>query len=375
MKLTFGIINNSPFNNNHKTPVSCGSFLFNTMQVDYIVVGLGLAGIAFCEQLEKHNKSFVVFDSGTNISSVVAGGLYNPVTLKRFTASWNALKQIETARPFYENLEKKLHVKLDYKTPVFRIFASVEEQNLWFEASDKPVLEKFIVPKIKESQNQHIQAPFGMGEVEHSGRIDTALLIASYKEYLIKRNRLIENDFEYQLLEIDEPFKYQSFTFKNIVFSEGFGLKKNPWFSHLPLVGNKGELLTIKSTELKTDLIVKASVFIIPLGNDLYRVGATYNWKDKDTNPTPEAKQELTEKLDKILNCAYEVVHQEAGVRPTTKDRKPLVGLHPQIKNMFVLNGLGTRGVMIAPSVAEDLFDFIEKNNPLDKEIDIDRFF
>lgn len=345
------------------------------MQLDYIVVGLGLAGIAFCEQLEKHNKTFVVFDSGTNLSSIVAGGLYNPVTLKRFTAAWNAEQQIQTALPFYENLENKLQVKLDYKTPVYRIFVSIEEQNLWFEASDKPVLEKYIIPEIKQSQNKHIHAPFGLGEVAHSGRIDTALLIASYKNYLLKKNLLVENDFEYQLLEISESLKYKSFTAKNIVFTEGFGLKKNPWFKNLPLVGNKGELLTIKSTELKMDLIVKASVFIIPLGNDLYRVGATYNWTDKDTNPTTEAKQELTEKLDKILNCPYEVIHHEAGVRPTVIDRKPLVGVHQQLKNMFVLNGLGTRGVMIAPSVAADLFDFIENSIPLDKEIDIARFF
>lgn len=344
------------------------------MQVDYIIVGLGLAGIAFCEQLEMHNKSFVVVDSGTNISSVVAGGLYNPVTLKRFTASWNALKQVKAAPTFYENLENKLQVKLDYKTPVYRIFASVEEQNLWFEASDKPVLEKFIVPEIKQPQNQYIHAPFGMGEVAYSGRIDTALLIASYKNYLLKKNQLVESDFEYQLLEKDESFKYKSYTAKNIVFSEGFGIKNNPWFNHLPLVGNKGELLTIRSTELKLYDIVKAAVFIIPMENDLYKVGATYNWTDKDTNPTEEAKIELTEKLDKILNCSYEIIHQEAGVRPTVIDRKPLVGAHPQIKNMFVLNGLGTRGVMIAPSVAVDLYEFIENNIPLDKEIDIARF-
>jgi len=37
-------------------------------------------------------------------------------------------------------------------------------------------------------------------------------------------------------------------------------------------------------------------------------------------------------------------------------------------------NGLGTRGVMIAPYVAKQLFDFIEKEKPLDREINISRF-
>lgn len=349
-------------------------FLFLAMQVDYIIVGLGLAGIAFCEQLEKHNKSFVVFDSGLNVSSTVAGGAYNPVILKRFTASWDALDQIKTALPFYTHLENKLQVKLDYKTPFFRIFASVEEQNLWFEAADKPVLSHFLIPEVKYPENKQINAPFGLGEVAHTGRIDTALLIASYKNYLAQKNQLIGRGFDYECLTIGDKLKYKSILAKNIIFSEGFGLKKNPWFKHLPLTGNKGELLTIHAPELKLDKIVKSSVFIIPLGNELFRVGATYNSNDKDTNPTPEAKKELTDKLNKILNCSYEIIDHKAGVRPTVKDRKPLVGKHSQFKNLFVLNGLGSRGVMIAPSVAQKLFDFIENKIPLDKEIDIQRF-
>lgn len=55
------------------------------MEVDYIIVGCGLAGIAFCEQLRQNNKSFVVFDNSSQHSSTVAAGLYNPVILKRFT--------------------------------------------------------------------------------------------------------------------------------------------------------------------------------------------------------------------------------------------------------------------------------------------------
>jgi len=344
------------------------------MQVDYIVVGLGLAGIAFCEQLEKHNKSFIVFDSGLNVSSTVAGGVYNPVILKRFTASWDALNQIQTALPFYTQLENKLKVKLDYKTPVFRIFASVEEQNLWFEAADRPVLSHFLIPEVKYPGNTHITAPFGMGEVAHTGRIDTALLIERYKSYLAQKSQFIESDFEYESLEMGAQLKYKSISAKSIIFSEGFGQKMSPWFNHLPLTGNKGELLTIKAPELKLDHIVKSSVFIIPLGDDLFRVGATYNPNDKDTNPTPEAKKELTDKLNKILNCPYEIVEHEAGVRPTVNDRKPLVGVHSQFKNLFVLNGLGSRGVMIAPSVAQKLYEFIENKIPLEKEIDINRF-
>jgi len=51
-----------------------------------------------------------------------------------------------------------------------------------------------------------------------------------------------------------------------------------------------------------------------------------------------------------------------------------LVGRHPEHPQLSVLNGLGTRGVMIAPTVAKNLFNHLEKEEILDVEIDINRF-
>ncbi|NCT17225.1 MAG: FAD-dependent oxidoreductase [Flavobacteriaceae bacterium CG2_30_34_30] len=342
--------------------------------VDYIIVGLGLAGIAFCESLEKHNKSFVVFDNASNASSLVAGGMYNPVILKRFTIAWRAPEQMEAATPFYKRLEQKLDVKLDYKLPVLRRFTSVEEQNLWFEAADRRQLENFLNTKLVPNTNSSISAPYGYGEVLHTGRVDTSLLLHAYASYLEKHERLYNQSFDYKLLQIDEPFHYNGILAKNIVFAEGFAMNQNPFFEYLPLDGTKGELLTIKAPSLKLESILNAAVFIIPLGNDLYKVGATYDWKDKAYTCTPEAKKDILGKLNKLINCPYKVINQEAGIRPTVKDRKPLIGVHPKHKNMFVLNGLGTRGVIIAPQVAAHLYAFIENGNAIDKEMDVKRY-
>ena len=47
---------------------------------------------------------------------------------------------------------------------------------------------------------------------------------------------------------------------------------------------------------------------------------------------------------------------------------------HKTYKNIYILNGLGTRGVMIGPYIANQLFNFIENEVPLEKEVDINRF-
>ena len=343
--------------------------------LDYIVVGLGLAGISFCEVLEQEGKSFKVVSDASQQASQVAGGLYNPVILKRFTLAWKAKEQMELAQPFYADLEQKLGKKLDYKVPVLRRFASIEEQNAWFEASDKPGLDHFLSTTIIQNKNNSIDAPFGFGEVKYTGRIDTGILVESYAAYLSERDLLKTESFDFSSFEHHSGhISYKSIEAKQIVFSCGYGLKNNPFFNYLPLNGTKGELLTIKAVDYKEESVIKSSVFSIPLGNDLYRIGATYKWKDKTNEPTEESKNELLEKLKTFLKCDFEVVDHVAGIRPTVSDRRPLVGQHPEHKNVYVLNGFGSRGVLIAPYASAQLFNYIENHESLDSEIDIQRF-
>jgi len=68
------------------------------------------------------------------------------------------------------------------------------------------------------------------------------------------------------------------------------------------------------------------------------------------------------------------VVNQLAGIRPTVTDRRPLVGQHPKYKNLYVLNGFGSRGVLIAPFASLQLLNSIETGSTIHSEMDISRF-
>ncbi len=344
------------------------------MKVDYLIVGSGLAGILFCEVLKQHNKTFVVYDDASQKSSIVAGGLYNPVILKRFTEVWKAKEQLDLALPMYKTLEEELNIKLDHKLPIYRLFASVEEQNNWFTACDKPNLAGFLSTKLIPNNNLSINGSCGFGEVLQTGRMDTKQLVLKYRQQLQANNNLVNEEFNYDDLNIKQGVTYKNYEAKHIVFAEGFGVIKNPFFKYLPLNPVKGELITIHAPDLKINFVLKSSVFLIPLKEDLYLVGATYNWEDKSNAITEAGKQELLSKLKKVITCDFKVVTQVAGIRPTVLDRRPLVGRQPNHENVYVLNGLGTRGVMIAPYVALELYNFIEHHKPLNKEIDIDRY-
>lgn len=343
--------------------------------LDYIVVGLGLSGIAISEELEKRGKSFLFFDDGSQNSSHVAGGLFNPVILKRYTLAWKADEQLELAIPFYRKLEQKLGKRFVNFWNIYKRFHSPEDQNEWFIAADRAGLEPFLDQELERNHNPHLIADYALGKVLHTGNIDTSLLLDSYKKYLKRKGLLKEERFCHESLEVKENhLEYENLKARNIIFCEGFGLKKNPFFNYLPLRGNKGEYITIKAPDLKLGFAVKASVFLMPLGSDLYKVGATYNNFDKSPEPTTEARVKLVKEVAKLITCDFEVVDQVAGIRPSVADRRPLVGAHPEISNLFCCNGFGSRGVLISPWISGRLLDHIETGKELDRDLDLQRF-
>ena len=343
--------------------------------LDYLIIGSGLAGISFAEIALLNHKSILVMDNNSQNSSKIAGGLYNPVILKRFSEVGQAKEHLLIMNEFFPNLERKLDCKVDFKMPILRKFFSIEEQNNWFAASDKVNLSPYLSTNLISRKYSAIDSPFGYGEVLQTGYVDTALLLNKYKEYLKSRQLYIEESFDYTLLkEESNSIQYKDIQARHIIFAEGFGMHANPYFNNLPLDGTKGELFIIKAPLLDLNVILNTSVFIIPLGDDLFKVGATYNWTDKTDTPTEEGRSELVEKIQEIIKCDFEIVKHFAGVRPTVKDRKPLVGTYKNHNSIHILNGLGTRGVMLGPAMAKVLFENIENQKPLDKAIDIKRF-
>jgi len=316
------------------------------MEVDYLIIGSGLAGISFAETCLLHHKKIMVLNDNSQNSTTIAGGLYNPIVLKRFTKIWEAEAQLAITIPFYKNLETKLDTTFLYEIPLFRKLNNIEEQNNWFTASDKPTLSNYLSSELNTLNNEAVENYYKFGKVNETGFLDTKKLKEKYTNYLVAENCYLEETFDYSKLVIkDDYVEYDAIKAKKIVFAEGFGIHNNPYFNNLPL------------------------------GNDLYKVGATYNWEDKSNQKTEEAKLELVTNLKELLNCNFEIIEHLAGVRPTVKDRRPLLGKHYKHNNLFILNGMGTRGVLFAPYLSDKLFQYIENKTELDNEISIERIY
>ena len=342
---------------------------------DFIIVGAGLAGVSFAHLLEQHDKSFCLLSDRSQVASLIAGGVYNPVVLKRFTPIWKAEEIMACANHFYDNIEATMGQPLRISLPVLRKFASVEEQNNWFAASDTPILQHYLSTTLRTTPSEALPAPYLLGEVLHTGRLDIERYIQLSLHSWQEAGVYHFHSFDYLALDIQPDFvAYQGVTAQHIVFCEGCGISKNPYFNSLPMRPCKGESLTIKAPDLQLQAIFKSDGSIISMGGDIYRVGATYDPEDLSDTITEAGRAELLEKLHKMTNCPYEIISHQAAIRPTVGDRRPLVGAHPLYPHLWVLNGLGTRGVLNAPMCAQVLYKAVFEGEEIPSEMNVNRF-
>jgi len=341
----------------------------------YLLVGFGVAGFSFMQQLEENKRSFLVIDTNSQQSSRIAGGMFNPIILKRFTPAWKAAEFLPYALLQFKKAELTYNDTYIHYIDIYRKLASVEEQNNWTVAMDKPIMREFM-QDLSFKKIEGIEAPFGYGVLRGTGIVNVAAVLDAAIKDLERKELLLKEKFNYEELEVKDTYiEYRGIKAKNIVFCEGYGMMENPFFNFLPLLGTKGEMLMIE-TKANIPHIVKSAAFLAPdvTKKGRYYVGATYNWQDKSNEPTEAARNQLEERLSKLLLEPYEVVMQKAGIRPTVKDRRPIIGKHPKHSSLSILNGMGTRGVILAPYMAKKLFEHIEFNLPLPKEVSINRF-
>lgn len=348
------------------------------MKVDFIIVGQGLAGTLLAHELFRKNRTVVVFnDPGQIKSSDVAAGLINPIIFRRMTKSWlvdDAFPQMETT---YQKLEELLHEQLYFPGRMLKIL-SEDEVDFWKEKIFANHLKAYleVEPNLNFKNSDKLKS-FSFGCVNKSGRIDIQKLISSFSKFLNQQNSIRNEKLNYEKLVLQfDSVTYDNLTASKIIFCEGSAASQNPFFNNLKFKHSKGEVLELKIPELNQDEIVSGEVFMMPIGNHCYKVGATYSWDDLNWETTESARIELLEKFRRIISINSEVINHKAGIRPTMHDRKPVIGLHPDNPQIGIFNGLGSKGVLLGPHFAQQFARFLLGNSSiLHPEVDIKRYF
>ncbi len=343
-------------------------------KLDYLVVGQGFAGSFLAYDLLQRKKSFLLIDApDLKSASSIAAGVYNPVVLKRFNPIWEAEEQVEYLRKKIKEIESFLGENFLNENPVYRIFHDEKEKETWIQKSEKPNLNPFLSKSVKD-RFTNLYSPFGASSVQHSGRVHVQSFLKTIRDYLLKNGFMKEAYFEYNLLHKERDWHYKEWTFQHVIFAEGSQVLRNPYFDFLPIRLNKGECLQFKLQKPLEDYIFKKRDFLFPLAKDKYYIGGTYNPGDTTPNPTVEAKTQLVNNFKEIYKSPYEIISHQAAFRPTTPDRRPIIGNHPHHENLHILNGLGSRGTLLGAKFSSMLIAHIEENTPIDDAVNIQRF-
>jgi glycine/D-amino acid oxidase-like deaminating enzyme len=345
--------------------------------VDYIIVGQGLAGSAVAMQLLKRGKKILVIDEPSrNNSSRVAAGLFNPITGKNTVKTWMADDLFPCLHQYYREVEKLTGKKFFYPLPIYKPFASVKEQNEWMGLSASEAFQNYIESIFSVSPFGHkLRDPFGGMMLKQCGYLNTQAYMLAVRSLIRSTSFFIDGLFdEADLVLENDNVSYQDFRGEKIIFCQGERGVSNKWFRNLPIRPLKGETLAIKS-DWKKDVILNRGVYMVP-GNHPgeCKIGSTYNFNDNSSEITQAGRQELIEKLEELIRLPYEIVDQDWGVRPTTPDRRPILGSHPDSEKLVIFNGLGTKGVSLAPYFSEVLIHWLEKKGTLHKAVAITRY-
>ncbi len=340
----------------------------------YLIVGQGLAGSLLAHRLEEQGISFKIIDSGVNESSRVAAGIINPIVFRRVTTSWMVNEAMDEALSYYSHLESKLGVKFLFSRTIRRAFSSQQEIDFWKKKSQTPEFAEYLShPDETKDIPDYLNAPFGNGLVNSVYYVETKAFVDANTAYFKEKEVLIQRDFDYALIS-ENGCDIDGEHFDKVVFCEGYRGIHNPFFKELPLTATKGQLLDLKIEGLiNKQEILNRKCFLLQMEDGSFKSGATYEWDSPNTITTEEARIDLSEKIGQLINLDFEITGQEAGVRPTTLDRRPLMGEHKEHKGIYIFNGLGAKGYLLAPLLSKIMANSLVFSNPISEEMNITR--
>lgn len=346
------------------------------MNVDFLIVGQGVAGSALAWTLDQRGCSVVLADDpALPMASTVAAGIVNPLTGRKLVRTWKADELFPFLHTFYTQIEKDLGVTFFQAKNIYRPFRSLDEKTAYLAYVSEPEIQPYIEKLVDdEAYSPLIHNPFGGIEVTQGGWLDLTEFVRIVKGYFIKKNQYFEGSILPDDLTIsNDKVEWQGLTIGKVIFCDGVQARENPLFDWLPYNPVKGQVLTAVVENYSIKNIVNQGVFILPVREGLLKIGATYTWHDLDWQTTADGREFLESKVQQILKVPYTVVAQQAGIRPSTKDRRPFVGLHPMHPSVGIFGGMGTKGVSLAPYLAEQFARHLLDGEDLEPEANISR--
>ena len=347
----------------------------------YIIVGAGLAGCLIAWRLEQAGQTvFLIGSTQLPGASEVAGGIINPVTGRWMTKSWQFDECIHQATSTYRELEKQFAIECYHPIHFIRYC-----QN---EADSKRIQRRMRNPRyanvlgnytpVDKNQNM-LTDTHGSFSIKQAAYVKLPRLLQTLRGHFARQSAFLDEIVNHNELQQESAgWRYRDLKADHILFCEGTGIRKNPWFNHLPLTPVKGEILTFQCPTLQLPhTLYHRSKWLLPEEENHFRIGATYDEHDLSETPSETGKQELLTSLQSFLATSHDIAIKQhtSGLRPCTQDLCPLIGSHPTLPGLHIFNGLGSKGTLLAPEMIRRFLAHLLEDQPLESAIDCNRHF
>jgi glycine oxidase len=349
-----------------------------TRRVDLLIVGQGIAGTTLAWQAQARGLDVLIVDNAkSNTPSRVAAGLVTPISGQRLTLSHRFQEFWNTADSFYRKIESQLG------SSFWHVRSSIR---LWRSQSERERFENMCVQKHRDYLRSTFSVfsdtacagQFGGFEMFPAARLDVARYLQESRQYWEAANCL--RTYELKPGDI-EPQPESGFRIapleinaNRIAFCTGpvndFADSLMP---NLRIRPNQGDILTIKADGLSENRPIHAGVWLVRDAGPMFLAGATNRWSDFSPTPREQERNELTDKLRNLVLCPFEVVDHRTAIRPASHDQRPLIGLVGGSKQVAVLNGLGSKGSLLAPSCAQYVLQTMLDDQPVPPDLDWSR--
>lgn len=343
--------------------------------VDYIIAGQGISGTFLSYYLIRAGKRVLVIDDYNPMSaSRVASGVINPVTGRRVVTTWMIDELLPFAANAYHEIGADLGLQLMTETHMVNFHTTQQMQASWYSRVAEGSEYIRNVSNV-DSYDKYFTIPHGIGLTQPCLLINLDLLLSAWRQKLISDGLLLEGKLNVNDISFGDGGVYlDNIQAQKLILCNGVQGFENKYFSKLPYTFNKGEALIVHIPGLPSTAIYKYGVSLVPLGNELFWVGSSFEWEFEREGPTDQFLQATESTLNKWLKIPYKVIEHKASVRPASIERRPFVGMHPEFHSIGIFNGMGTKGCSLAPYFAAQFVDSLINYGQINMEADINRF-
>jgi len=345
------------------------------LNIDYLIVGQGLAGSLLAWELIQRGQRVVIIDSGQLNASQVAAGLINPVTGMRLVKTDQVERLLPVAKAYYSNLSHFFKQDFYIEKPLYRLLQHPKD----WQAAQKRLQQADYKPYLAGIVNNHSPTLLAKSLLKQrqTGYLLTSASLTQLKQFFTEKGVLLTGQLDYASIKLFPHLNWNQLFPRQIIFCEGYQAVNNPWFSSLPFQLVKGEIITAYSEGPLAQTILNYGHWLIPLDEHQFRTGATFDRTHLDRQVTTNAQQLLLDSLYRICPqfSIRNIIYQQAGIRPATEDKQPFIGVHPLYPQLLIFNGFGAKGSLQIPQYCLDLVDYLLHQQPLPKHCCVSRYY